>query len=432
MAAQNITAQQAIQNARQAILNNDRRTARRWAEIAAVLAPDLEDPWLLLASLASPRASIAYLNRALQINPSSLRARKGMRWVRQRLQKDLRPAPIAVAPVTPPKNKRSQLIFLVAILLMAWLWLALPGQLTALAQIMPRVIQPVMDIGTASTATLLPVIPNWTSLPGAFPTGTALPALATATATTLPAATSLADTIPATASPAAAVTDVSTQFANLTPLLAPSETPSPDATMETVPGPTATPSDGIYIVQPGDTLNKIAARFGTSALALADYNNISINSIIHSGQRLNIPGAADLVSTNEPAAITPAGTGKRILVDISEQHLYAYDGETLIYSFVASTGMNNATRVGTFAVQSKIPNAYGSTWNIWMPNWLGIYWAGSLENGIHALPILPNGQILWAGYLGTPVSYGCVVLGTFESGLLYDWAEMGTPVIIQW
>jgi lipoprotein-anchoring transpeptidase ErfK/SrfK len=123
---------------------------------------------------------------------------------------------------------------------------------------------------------------------------------------------------------------------------------------------------------------------------------------------------------------------KYILVDISDQHMYVYDGDSLIYSFVASTGINNATRAGTFAVQSKIPSAYGATWNIWMPNWLGIYWAGGLENGIHALPILPNGATLWEGYLGRPVSYGCVVLGTYESGLLYDWAEIGTTVEIQW
>jgi lipoprotein-anchoring transpeptidase ErfK/SrfK len=133
-----------------------------------------------------------------------------------------------------------------------------------------------------------------------------------------------------------------------------------------------------------------------------------------------------------PLAVPATGGGKYILVDISEQHMYVYEGDTLIYSFVASTGINNATRVGTFAVQSKFPNAYGSTWDIWMPNWLGIYWSGSLENGIHALPILANGAILWEGYLGRPVSYGCVVLGTYESQLLYEWAEIGTPVEIQW
>ncbi|MEN9563771.1 MAG: hypothetical protein RIR73_2015 [Chloroflexota bacterium] len=136
-------------------------------------------------------------------------------------------------------------------------------------------------------------------------------------------------------------------------------------------------------------------------------------------------------STNAQAPVSYAG-GKLILVDISEQHMYVYEGETLVYSFVASTGMNNATRTGSFSVLEKIPNAYGATWNIWMPNWLGIYWAGSLQNGIHALPILPNGATLWAGFLGTPISYGCVVLDTYDSQVLYDWAEVGVPVEIQW
>ena len=132
-----------------------------------------------------------------------------------------------------------------------------------------------------------------------------------------------------------------------------------------------------------------------------------------------------------PAPLDYSGN-KYILIDISEQHMYVYEGEVLKFSFVSSTGMNNATRVGNFSVLNKIPNAYGATWNIWMPNWLGIYWAGNMQNGIHALPILPNGAQLWAGYLGTPISYGCIVIGAYESQLLYDWAEIGTPVEIQW
>jgi lipoprotein-anchoring transpeptidase ErfK/SrfK len=150
-------------------------------------------------------------------------------------------------------------------------------------------------------------------------------------------------------------------------------------------------------------------------------------SVIISDAEIN----TSVISQNNEAPIVYTG-GKYILVDISEQHLYVYENDALIYSFISSTGMNNATRVGTFSVLDKIPNAYGATWNIWMPNWLGIYWAGNLENGIHALPILSNGAQLWSGYLGVPISYGCVVLGVYESQLLYNWAEVGTPVEIQW
>jgi LysM repeat protein len=187
--------------------------------------------------------------------------------------------------------------------------------------------------------------------------------------------------------------------------------------------PVSAPATGdTYVVRRGDNLSRIARRFGTTAAALARLNGIANPSLIYAGQVLRLSGSA-------PA---PSGGSKRIAIDLSEQHLYAYEGNRLVYSFVASTGVAPThTRTGEFRVQSKIPKAYGSAWNIWMPHWLGIYWAGSVENGIHALPILPNGQRLWAGYLGRPVSYGCVVLGTDEAQRLYIWAEIGTPVSIR-
>ena len=183
-----------------------------------------------------------------------------------------------------------------------------------------------------------------------------------------------------------------------------------------------TEATGTYVVRAGDTLYRIAQNHGTTVAALAYLNGITNPSSIHAGQILRIAGGAP----------TSSGGSKQIIVDLSEQHLYAYQEEQLLFSFVASSGAAPSyTRVGEFHVQSKIPNAYGAAWNIWMPHWLGIYWAGSSENGIHALPILSNGQTLWAGYLGTPISYGCIVLDTYEAKLLYDWAEIGTPVSIQ-
>jgi lipoprotein-anchoring transpeptidase ErfK/SrfK len=88
--------------------------------------------------------------------------------------------------------------------------------------------------------------------------------------------------------------------------------------------------------------------------------------------------------------------------------------------------------VGNYKVQNKIPNAYAYTWGLQMPHWLGIYWAGSLQNGIHALPIQSNGRRLWEGYLGQRVSFGCVILSTQNAQTLYRWASVGTPVDIVW
>jgi lipoprotein-anchoring transpeptidase ErfK/SrfK len=102
-----------------------------------------------------------------------------------------------------------------------------------------------------------------------------------------------------------------------------------------------------------------------------------------------------------------------------------------VYSFVVSTGANNATRIGTFSILDKIPNAWSDPWGFWMPDWLGIYWIGDTENGLHSLPILPNGNVIWGDGLGTPISHGCVVLSSQDAHLLFTWAEVGTQVQIQ-
>jgi lipoprotein-anchoring transpeptidase ErfK/SrfK len=202
--------------------------------------------------------------------------------------------------------------------------------------------------------------------------------------------------------------------------------PSPAPTQENlwafadVPKPTYTPVPVIPTIIPTQQ-----AQVAQVVPAATEIHGSMVIEIVNDGS-----SSANMAPVG--ASNPSYGGSKYILVDISEQHMYVYEGDVLIYSFVASTGLHNATRVGNFAVQSKIPNAYGSTWNIWMPDWLGIYWAGSTENGIHALPILPNGATLWAGFLGSPISYGCVVLGTYDAQVLYDWAEMGTPVDIQW
>lgn len=79
-------ARSAVEGARQALRDGRRTEARQLAERAAELAPQMEDPWLILAAVASPRASVEYIRQALQINPNSPRARRGMEWARARLQ----------------------------------------------------------------------------------------------------------------------------------------------------------------------------------------------------------------------------------------------------------------------------------------------------------------------------------------------------------
>lgn len=269
----------------------------------------------------------------------------------------------------------------------------------------------------AAAPTLTPVtlalkLPQPTATHAASPTYTPAPALtitATAAAVLRPSA-SATPTVPATAFPAPPPTAL--------PALPPIATLLPIPTL-------ATPTT--YIVQTGDTLTGIALAFGIEPLDLMIANQIANADRIQVGQTLIIPAGA--LARPRTAAAAP----KKVIVSLSEQRMYAYLGDRNVYTFVVSTGRGGGTWTGTFYILDKDPNAYSELWGFWMPYWMGIYYVGNgtLENGFHSLPVLPDGTQLWGDSLGTPVSYGCIVLGPTDAKFFYEWAEIGMPVIIQ-
>jgi len=140
---------------------------------------------------------------------------------------------------------------------------------------------------------------------------------------------------------------------------------------------------------------------------------------------------AQLVPT--PTPVPRHVAGQLIEVNIREQRMYVWDGDRLVYKWLCSTGLpGRDTAAGRYSVLDKIPEAWAGTWALRMPYWLGIYWAGTLENGIHALPINSSGVTLWGGYLGSRASFGCIILSTENARTLYHWAHVGTPVWIHY
>lgn len=364
---------QILAQARRALREGERSAARRLAAEAARLQPNLEEAWLILAALAEPHASIQYLNRALQINPASQRARRGMHWAVQRLRNQppagpfstastaedvaggktlpvrihriqarsaedtqpLRPsAPAAPQVVSSPISKTvasrnipplvwvSLLSVTMVVCLAALLWLILPGLQTALAE-SPSVARPV---GALFKPSLTP----------------------TFTATFTPTATS-------TATP----TD--------TPTPTPTDTPTPTPT--DTPLPTATP--------------------------------------------LLISGGMEVeVAENEPW----------IDVDLSDQMVYAYVGRELVNSFLVSTGTwRTPTVTGQYRIYVKYRYTDMAGPGYYLPNvpYTMYFYKGY---GLHGT--------YWHNNFGTPMSHGCINLRTEDAAWLFDFASVGTLVNI--
>jgi LysM repeat protein len=75
------------------------------------------------------------------------------------------------------------------------------------------------------------------------------------------------------------------------------------------PQPTAQPQPtGTYVVVAGDTLSRIAARYGTTVAALAQANNIANPNLIFVGQVLKIVGATTTPSTQPQPTPQPGVT----------------------------------------------------------------------------------------------------------------------------
>ncbi len=310
----------ALLHAQQALQRGDRRAARRWAEKAVTLAPDSEEPWLILAAVASPRASVNYLEQALRINPQSQRAHNGMQWAVERLRREqlenpgrddasrpvlgetavgepksqlqvqgLLPQPAAhPAPPSSPHPTRSLAryrgpfltLFLVAICVTV-VWTFWPGTASPVQAFLhaPRTTSVIGNI----LAQVIKPTDTLTSTPTFTPTATFTPT--------------------STFTPTATLTDTPTA----TETLMPTDTPAPTDTE--IPLPTNTP---------------------------------------------------------KPVTGVNVGSGVRwIDVSLSKQTLYAYEGDTIVRSFLVSTGVRQfPTVTGQYHIYVK----YLSTFNAW--GWL--------------------------------------------------------------
>jgi hypothetical protein len=76
----------ALENARISYHQGNHSNTRYWAKLAININPNNEEPWLWLAAVSSPRASVSYIQKALSINPNSQRAKQAMHWAIKRVR----------------------------------------------------------------------------------------------------------------------------------------------------------------------------------------------------------------------------------------------------------------------------------------------------------------------------------------------------------
>jgi lipoprotein-anchoring transpeptidase ErfK/SrfK len=125
-------------------------------------------------------------------------------------------------------------------------------------------------------------------------------------------------------------------------------------------------------------------------------------------------------------AVNPTGSsGERwIDVDLSNQRLVAYEGDTPVYWVTVSTGLpGTPTVTGQYRIYVKYPAQTMSGPGYYLPDvpYVMYFYLGY---GIHGT--------YWHNNFGQPMSHGCVNLPTPDAQWVYNWADVGTLVNVHY
>lgn len=126
-----------------------------------------------------------------------------------------------------------------------------------------------------------------------------------------------------------------------------------------------------------------------------------------------------------------ATSSKKIVIKLSEQKLYAYEGVNEYMETYISSGLDDLpTPIGTFNIFSKTPSRYMqgpipgvSDQEYDLP---GVPWTMYFTHGGAAI----HGAY-WHKNFGTQWSHGCINLNPEAAERLYAWADAGTQVVVE-
>ena len=110
---------------------------------------------------------------------------------------------------------------------------------------------------------------------------------------------------------------------------------------------------------------------------------------------------------------------KWIEVDLTTQTLYAYEGETRVFTATVSTGKGNTPTVqGKFRILRKYESQLMAGPGYYLPNvpYIMYFYGNFALHGAY-----------WHDKWGTPTSHGCVNLKREDAKWLYDWTDPPVP-----
>ena len=151
---------------------------------------------------------------------------------------------------------------------------------------------------------------------------------------------------------------------------------------------------------------------------------IAIGAVVPAAPALSQPAPQQVAQSTVAQGLRDLQQSNRrwIEVRLGTQRLVAWEGGKPVYAVIVSTGKAVApTLSGVFAIQSRYRTArmQGADYDVPDVPYTMYYSGGYAIHGAY-----------WHNSFGTPVSHGCVNVAVNHAKWLFNWAEVGTPVVV--
>lgn len=187
---------------------------------------------------------------------------------------------------------------------------------------------------------------------------------------------------------------------------------------------------GVHVVRRGETLSSIAARYGTSVSALMRANGLSNPNFIWVGQRLRISGGGSRSGGGTSGGGSSSGGST--------------SGGSGKWIDVDLSSQTLTAMEGSVAVRSMVVST-GIARYPTPPGRFRIYAkypSVTMSGPGYYLPGVPHTMYFYRGYaihgtywhnnFGRPMSHGCINLTRADAAWMYAWAPIGTLVVIHY
>lgn len=134
----------------------------------------------------------------------------------------------------------------------------------------------------------------------------------------------------------------------------------------------------------------------------------------------------------DASSIPPgSGAGRRVVYALTQQRVWLVNDDGSLHGTWLVSGRAGEPNPGTYSVFSRSRNARAQRPGITMEYMVRFVRTSGLPIGFHSIPVNRRGtQIQTVEQLGTFQSLGCVRQRYEDAVIMWDFAQIGTPVVV--